>query len=116
MAYSEYQADRIRTRLIGINYYEKKMMGGIIFIVQEAMCVGLDFDKKLKEDRLMVRVGKLNYEKLLHYKGRTKMDFTGKVMRGFLFINYSGFDSEEDLDFWINKALEFNSILTAGES
>jgi len=48
MAYSEYQADRIRTRLIGINYYEKKMMGGIIFMVQEAMCVGLDFDKKLK--------------------------------------------------------------------
>jgi len=44
------------------------------------------------------------------------MDFTGKVMRGFLFINSSGFDSEEDLDFWINKALEFNSILTAGES
>jgi hypothetical protein len=116
MAYSEYQADRIRTRLIGINYYEKKMMGGIIFMVQEAMCVGLDFYKKLKEDRLMVRVGKLNYEKLLHYKGRTKMDFTGKVMRGFLFINSSGFDSEEDLDFWINKALEFNSILTAGES
>ena len=95
MAYSDYLAERVRNALSKANITaEKKMMGGIIFMVQEAMCVGLDFDKKLKEDRLMVRVGKLNYEKLLHYKGRTKMDFTGKVMRGFLFINSSGFDSE----------------------
>jgi hypothetical protein len=113
MAYSEYQADRIRARLNGIKYDEKKMMGGVIFMIREAMCIGLDFDKKLNEDRLMVRVGKLNYETLINHKGSTKMDFTGKVMRGFLFVNLSGFDLEEDLDFWISKALEFNLILTS---
>ena len=111
MAYSEHQADRIRARLIGIQHCEKKMMGGLIFMVRDAMCIGLDVDKKLNEDRLMVRVGKLNYEKLINQKGSTKMDFTGKIMRGFLFINSSGFDLEEDLDFWISKALEFNSLL-----
>lgn len=111
MAYSEYQADRVRKRLSGIHYFEKKMMGGLIFMVRDAMCIGLDFDKKLNEDRLMVRVGKLNYDNLINQKGSTKMDFTGKIMRGFLFINSSGFDLEEDLDFWITKALEFNSIL-----
>ena len=112
MAYSEYQADRIRARLKGIHYFEKKMMGGLIFMVRDAMCFGLDFDKKCNEDRLMVRVGKLNYENLLHQNGSTIMDFTGQVMRGFLFIEASGFDFEEGLDFWIEKALEFNLILS----
>ncbi|MDX5321011.1 MAG: RNA methyltransferase, partial [Bacteroidota bacterium] len=68
-------------------------------------------DKKQQEDRLMVRVGKLPYEELLHQKGSREMDFTGSVMRGFLFIGPDGFDREEDLDFWINKALEFNALL-----
>lgn len=111
MAFSEHQADRIRKRLKGIQFNEKKMMGGLIFMVRDAMCVGLDFDKKNNQDRLMVRVGKLDYENLLHQKGSSQMDFTGKVMRGFLFIEANGFDLEEDLDFWISKALEFNSIL-----
>lgn len=112
MAYSEYQADRIRERLKGIPYFEKKMMGGLIFMVRDAMCVGLDFDKKANEDRLMVRVGKMQYENLLNYQGSIAMDFTGREMRGFLFINASYFDEEEQLDFWIEKALEFNLILS----
>lgn len=87
-------------------------MGGLIFMVRNAMCIGLDFDKKLNGDRLMVRVGKLDYENLLNQKGSSKMDFTGKVMRGFLFIESAGFDLEEDLDFWVDKALEFNQLLT----
>lgn len=87
-------------------------MGGLIFMVRNAMCIGLDFDKKLNGDRLMVRVGKLDYENLLNQKGSSKMDFTGKVMRGFLFIESAGFDLEEDLDFWVDKALVFNQILT----
>jgi len=40
------------------------------------------------------------------------MDFTGKVMRGFLFIEQSSFDLDKDLEFWIQKAIEFNSTLT----
>jgi len=45
MAYSEAQADRIRQRLTRVGLVEKKMMGGLIFMVNEAMCVGLDTDK-----------------------------------------------------------------------
>jgi len=59
----------------------------------------------------MVRVGKLAYEDLLKKAGSKKMDFTGKVMRGFLFIDPDGFDLEEDLDFWIERALDFNKLL-----
>ena len=111
MAYSEFQAERIRKRLSQVNFFEKKMMGGLIFMVNEAMCVGLDTNKSTRTDRLMVRVGTLNYEALLAQKGTKPMDFTGKVMRGFLFIEVEGFDFEDDLDFWIGKALEFNSLL-----
>ena len=112
MAYSEYLADRVRQRLTNKGKVEeKKMMGGLIFMVNDKMCVGVDYDKKKEEDRLMVRVGKLPYQELLHKKGSRPMDLTGTVMRGFLFIEPSGFDADADLDFWIEKALEFNQMI-----
>lgn len=87
------------------------MMGGLIFMVNDKMCIGVDIDKKTNSDRLMVRVGKLPYEELLQREGSRQMDFTGKPMRGFLFIDPKGFDSDSDLDFWVSKALEFNSLI-----
>ena len=83
-------------------------MGGLIFMVNDKMCIGLDIDKSTGNDRLMVRVGKTYHDQLVFKKGSREMNFTGKVMRGFLFIEPEGFDSEEDLDFWIEKALYFN--------
>lgn len=112
MAYSEFLADRVRSRLTNSGQIEeKKMMGGLIFMVNGKMCVGVDIDKKKNVDRLMVRVGKLPYQDLLERDGSHPMDFTGKPMRGFLFIDPEGFDSEEDLDFWITKALQFNTMI-----
>jgi TfoX/Sxy family transcriptional regulator of competence genes len=113
MAYNEHQADRIRQRLSRVNLTEeKKMMGGIIFMVNDKMCVGLDIDKTTGSDRLMVRVGKAQHDQLIFKKGSREMDFTGRVMRGFLFIESNGFDSEKDLDFWIEKALYFNKEIS----
>lgn len=112
MAYSEFLADRIRQRLTDKGLIvEKKMMGGLIFMVNEKMCLGIDIDKNLQTDRLMVRVGKIPYEALLKRTGSRPMDFTGKVMRGFLFIDPDGFDKDEDLDYWVSKALEFNKLI-----
>ncbi|MGB1248060.1 MAG: TfoX/Sxy family protein [Chitinophagales bacterium] len=112
MAYSEQLADRIRQRLTHAGLVvEKKMMGGLIFMVNDKMCIGIHIDKTAQEDRLMVRVGKLPYEELLQKEGAKVMDFTGKVMRGFLFIEPDGFDLEKDLDFWIEKALDFNKLI-----
>ena len=108
MAYSEFLADRVRQRFSKQPVIEKKMMGGLIFMVNEKMCIGVDTDRKSGHDRLMVRVGKEPYEKLLKKKGCREMDFTGKPMKGFLFIYPDGFDMEADLDFWIRQALEFN--------
>jgi TfoX/Sxy family transcriptional regulator of competence genes len=109
MLYSEFLADRVKQRLSSKGLTEvKNMMGGLVFMVNGKMCVGVDKDRKTGVDRLMVRVGKAPYEKLLFKKGSREMDFTGKVMRGFLFISPDGFDSDTDLDFWIKKAVEFN--------
>ena len=109
MAFSEYLADRVRQRLKNQGLSEeKKMMGGLIFMVNEKMCVGIDIDKATGQDRLMVRVGKASHDDLIFSHGSRQMDFTGKVMRGFLFIDPEGFDLDADLDFWIEKALEFN--------
>lgn len=112
MAYSELLADRVRLNLKGANITEeKKMMGGLIFMVNNKMCIGVDIDKKTNQDRLMVRVGKASHEQLIFNKGSREMDFTGSVMRGFLFIDPAGFDLDSDLEFWVNKALEFNATL-----
>lgn len=112
MAYNEFLADRVRQRLLNKGQIvEKKMMGGLIFMVNEKMCVGIDIDKSTNEDRLMVRVGKLPYQDLLEKEGSRPMDFTGKVMRGFLFVDPTGFDQDKDLDFWIEKALVFNRLI-----
>lgn len=112
MAYSEFLADRIRTRLHNKGVIrEVKMMGGLLFMVNDKMCISVNFDNKKQQDRLMVRVGKLNYEALLNKHGSRKMDFTGRPMKGFLYIDPIGFDAEKDLDFWVEKALEFNALL-----
>ena len=109
MPFSEHLALRGRQGLDNSGQlFAKKLRGGLIFMVNEKMCIGVDTDRSTNQDRLMVRVGKAAHEDLLDRPGCREMDFTGKPMKGFLFIYPEGFDSEADLDFWVEKALEFN--------
>jgi len=110
MAYDEFLGDRVRQIFNErkIAYAEKKMMGGLIFMVEEKMCIGIDKDKKSGEDRLMARIGLEEYKKALKEKGCREMDFTGTPMKGFVFIYPDGFDNDEDLEFWLLKAISFN--------
>lgn len=111
MAFSEYLADRVRQRLSAAGQIEeKKMMGGLIFMVNEKMCLGIDMDRQTGADRIMVRVGKEAHEDLLDRKGCREMDFTGKSMKGFVFVYPEGIDADDDLDFWVTKALWFNQF------
>ena len=104
MAYDEYLADRIRSVLDEkkVNYEEKKMMGGLTFMVNDKMCLGI-----VKED-MMARIDPDVYEESLLKKGCKEMKFTGRPMKGFVFIEPHGIDSEEELLYWIRLALEFN--------
>ncbi len=107
MAYDENLADRIRNILHTkhIQFIEKKMMGGLTFMVNEKMCVGI-----VKDD-LMARIGKDNYENALKKEGCHEMDFTGKPMKGYVFLEPLAIDLDADLDYWIEMALNFNLTL-----
>ncbi|QCX00457.1 TfoX/Sxy family protein [Aggregatimonas sangjinii] len=110
MAYDEFLADRIRRSLKekAITAEEKKMMGGLCFMVDGKMCLGLDTDKKTDTARLMCRIGEGQYEDALRKAHCTPMDFTGRVMKGYVFVTEKGLDSDSDLNYWIQRCLDFN--------
>jgi TfoX/Sxy family transcriptional regulator of competence genes len=103
MAYNEILADRVRESLVSQpNVEEKKMMGGLTFMVNDKMCVGI-----MKDD-LMVRLDPVMMETALEKPGCRQMDFTGRPMKGFVLVDNTGIRNKKDLDYWINLALDFN--------
>lgn len=106
MAYDEHLAERLRISLQqrSIPFSEKKMFGGLCFMVDEKMCLGV-----VKED-LMARVSPENEEDWLSKPGTRRMDFTGKSMKGFYFISPVGVDEEVNLDAWVDACLAFNPL------
>ena len=106
MAFDNYLQERIELILNEkrIPFVAKKMMGGLCFMVDDKMCVGI-----IKND-LMVRVGGDSSEELMRVKGARPMDFTKRPMKGYLFISPEGIDFDRDLEFWIEKALAFNPM------
>ena len=88
MAYDEIIADRIRLAFANRNsdFTEKKMMGGLCFMIEEKMCCGVHIDKKSASSLLMIRVGEKVAEEFLE-TGEPHiepMDFTGQPMKGYL--------------------------------
>ncbi len=112
MAYDEYMAERIRRVLkeSKAKVEEKKMMGGLCFMVNDKMLCGIHFDKKKEIDLLMARVGPNAYEEALKRPGCLPMDFTGRPMKGFVFVAADGFDSDEDLEYWLGLCLAYNPL------
>ena len=104
MPFDENLADRIRAILNSrkIKAEEKNMMGGLTFMVNDKMCVGI-----VNAD-LMARVGPYHYNKALKMKGVREMDFTGKPMNGFVFVAPDAIDLDEDLRIYLDMALDYN--------
>jgi TfoX/Sxy family transcriptional regulator of competence genes len=106
MAYDEYLQERIERILNehSIQHEAKKMMGGLCYMVDDKMCFGI-----IKND-LMARVGEEQYISLVEREGARPMDFTKRPMKGYLYVAPDGIDREDDLEFWIQRCLEFNPI------
>ncbi len=104
MPYNESLADRVRQTFSQRHVIpvEKKMMGGLCFMVAGKMCIGIT------KDSLMVRLDPVEYESALSRAGCREMDFTGRPMRGFVFVGAEGFDVQTDLNWWIDRALDYN--------
>lgn len=95
MAYDEGLAQRIRELLADSPTVEKKMFGGIAFMSRGHMFVGI------VGDTLMARIGPGPYEEALMQPHVRKMDFTGKPMKGYIYVDPPGIERDEDLSRWI---------------
>ncbi|MCJ7437805.1 MAG: TfoX/Sxy family protein [Acidimicrobiia bacterium] len=108
MAYDEALAERVRG-VLGDDprLHEQKMFGGLAFMVAGNMCVGV------VGDDLMVRVGPDAYPGALELSHAREMDFTGRPMRGFVFVEVAGTAGRADLEAWVDRGLAFAESLPA---
>ena len=106
MAYDKSLEQRVRLFFDAkrIGHEAKRMMGGLCFMVNGKMCVGVE------KERLMARIGPEAYEDALKRKGCRRMDFTGRPMLGFVFVGLEGLETEKDLAFWLELALAYNPL------
>lgn len=106
MAYNETLAERVRSVLSsqrGVT--EKKMFGGLTFLVNGNMCCGV------MQDEMMVRVGPDAYDSALARPHASQMDFTGKSMRGMVTVSSDGFSGERELKVWVDLGRTFAASL-----
>ncbi len=106
MAYDERLAHRIRGALAGDpTITEKRMFGGVAFLRSGLMFVGVS------ESSLMARVGKENHVDSLCREHVREMDFTGKPMQGYVFVDAPGLETDEQLRFWLERCEQFVATL-----
>ena len=110
MAYNETLARRIRERFAPLkNVEEKQMMGGLTFMYNGKMCVGV-----IKDD-LMCRIDPKLHEQLIEKRGCRTMDFTKRPMSGYIMVDESGMNSKKEFEYWIDLALDFNKRAKASK-
>ncbi len=111
MAYDTYLEERI-TRILEenkTNFLAKKMMGGLCYMVEGKMCVGII------KDQLMCRVGEEAYETCIQKEGCKPMDFTKRPMKGYVYVVPEAVDNDEVLAAWIQVCLDFNPLAKASK-
>jgi TfoX/Sxy family transcriptional regulator of competence genes len=102
MAYSEELASRVRTiAKVRPTVTEKKMFGGLAFMLNGNMFCGIT------ENALMARVGHDHYEAALAKPHVRVMDFTGRIMKGYIFVDSAGLASDQDLQSWVELCAEY---------
>src|SRR5277367_1416883 len=103
MAYNEKLAIRIRKRFSGLSkVQEKEMMGGLTFMVNDKMCIGII------KDEMMCRIDPDFHDTAVEKNGCRTMDFTKRPMKGYVMIDDTGMRTKKEFDYWIDLALDFN--------
>lgn len=104
MAYDEYLADRIRNALKDkqVPAIEKKMFGGLCYMVDDKLCVGV------MKNELIARIDPKLFEQYLTMEECTPLDKSGLSMKGFVLVDPIGVDMDEDLEKWVQLCIDFN--------
>ena len=102
MAYDEGLVQRIQEMLGDLpDLTEKKMFGGVGFLVHGNMACGVN------KDDLIVRVGPDRYEEDLAQPHARPFDFTGRPMQGWVMVGPDGYESDDDLKQWVQQGVDF---------
>lgn len=105
MAYNYELADRIREHLeFHQGVIEKEMMGGLTFMVNDKMCIGVI------KDEMMCRINPNLHENAIEKVGCRTMDFTKRQMKGYVMIDSTAMKTIKEFDYWISLSLDFNKI------
>ncbi|MCL6100824.1 MAG: TfoX/Sxy family protein [Bacteroidetes bacterium] len=105
MAYNLILADRVREHLFSLpnlNIEEKKMFGGLAFLVNGKMCVNVS------GENLMCRFDPSLQKEISQRKGYKAMIMRGKKLQGYCYVLPEGIKKENDFKYWMNLCLTFN--------
>jgi TfoX/Sxy family transcriptional regulator of competence genes len=111
MPYNEKLADRTREIVAAThkNVEEKKMFGGLCFMVNDKMCVGV------KADHIMVRIDPVKYTDAMEQEGCKPMVHGKKIMKAFLYVDADVVKTKKKLEYWLELALDYNKIAKASK-
>jgi len=110
MAYNEKLAGRIREALAHLpDVEEKKMVGGIAFMVEGKMCITAG------KDRIMCRIDPTIHDEAIETRGIQTVKMGGRDYKGYIHINEEAIKEKADFDYWVERALEFNKIAKASK-
>jgi TfoX/Sxy family transcriptional regulator of competence genes len=104
MAYDENLAARMREALQDApKVIEKNMFGGVCFMVNDKMCMGV------VKDEMMCRIDPEKEAEALEKPGCRPMDFTGRPMKGYVYVSYEGMKTKKLMQYWVDLCLDFNA-------
>ena len=81
---------------------EKKMFGGLCFMVNDKMCVGV------KSERLMFRIDPALFDEVLEKEGSRAVEMQGRIMKGYVYVDTVVLNTKKKLEYWVKLALDFN--------
>lgn len=106
MPFDERLAERVRRALSGWKAVEeRRMFGGVAFLLRGNMCCGVT------KDLLVLRLGARGAELALRRPHTRVMDFTGRPMKGMVYVEPEGVRTEAELQAWLERAMEFGQTL-----
>lgn len=110
MPYNEKIASRIREALSHLpKVEEKKMFGGLAFMVDKKMCINAG------ADRIMCRIDPAIHEEVVKRKGCSTVTMRDREYKGYVYVNEDSLKNKKGFDYWVGLALDYNKIAKASK-